>query len=111
MADVFLYLTTTGRKSGLPRRIEIWFVESEGAHYVVAEMRREAGWVKNIERDPRVSFTVGTRSARESVRSNGVARARIVEPSEEPELARRVSVLMDQKYGWSDGLIVEIGPE
>jgi hypothetical protein len=25
--EQFLYLTTTGRKTGLPREIEIWFVE------------------------------------------------------------------------------------
>ena len=111
MADVFLYLTTTGRKSGLQRRIEIWFVESGGAHYVVSEMRRASGWVKNIERDPRVSFCVGTRGARESVRPNTSARARTVEREDEPDLAARVSALMDEKYGWSDGLIVELSPE
>lgn len=111
MADVFLYLTTTGRKSALPRRIEIWFVESDGAHYVVSEMRREAGWVKNLERFPRVSFSVGTRAAPESVRSTTSARARAVDPSAEPDLAKRVSALMDEKYGWSDGLIVELRPE
>jgi len=108
MADVFLYLTTTGRKSGLPRRIEIWFIESGGSHYVVSEMRRASGWVKNIERDPRVSFSAGTRGARESVLPSTPARARAVERADEPELAARVSALMDEKYGWSDGLIVEL---
>jgi deazaflavin-dependent oxidoreductase (nitroreductase family) len=111
MADVFLYLTTNGRKTGLPRRIEIWFVESGGVHYVVSEMRRASGWVKNIERDPRVSFSVGTRGARESALPNAAARARPVERQDEPELAARVSALMDEKYGWSDGLIVELSPE
>jgi hypothetical protein len=41
MAERFLYLTTTGHKSGLPRRIEIWFVGHAGRHYLVSE-RREA---------------------------------------------------------------------
>jgi deazaflavin-dependent oxidoreductase (nitroreductase family) len=109
-ADVFLYLTTTGRKSGLARRIEIWFVESAGAYYVVSETRRAAGWVKNIERDARVSFSVGMRSARESAVAATPARARLVEPPSEPELADRVSGLMNEKYGWSDGLIVELMP-
>jgi len=111
MADVFLYLTTIGRKSGLPRRVEIWFVETSGAHYVVSEMRRASGWVKNIERDPRVSFSVGTRGARESVLPNVSARARTVERGDEPDLVARVSALMDEKYGWSDGLVVELSPE
>src|SRR5438132_181546 len=33
----FLYLTTTGRKTGLPREIEIWFVEADGRLYILAE--------------------------------------------------------------------------
>jgi deazaflavin-dependent oxidoreductase (nitroreductase family) len=111
MADVFLYLTTIGRKSGLPRRIEIWFVEYGSCHYIVAEMRERAGWVKNLEREPRVTFSVGTRERPNSAVPDMPARARIVEAAAEPELAGCVSVLMDAKYGWSDGLIVEIGQE
>jgi hypothetical protein len=74
-------------------------------------MRRDAGWVKNIERNSHVSFSVGTRSARESVLPSTPARARTVEPGSEPELAARVSALMNEKYRWSDGLIVELAPE
>jgi deazaflavin-dependent oxidoreductase (nitroreductase family) len=111
MSETFLYLTTRGRKTGLPRRIEIWFVESEGKHYVVAEMRHEAGWVKNIERDGRVSFSVGARAARESALPNTTARARAIERADEPDLVARVSALMNEKYGWSDGLVVEITPD
>ena len=110
MSDVFLYLTTTGRKSGLPRRIEIWFVEHDGNCYVVSERRREAGWVKNIERDARVSFSAGTRGARESALAAAAGSARFVEAVTEPELAHRVTALMNEKYGWSDGLIVELKP-
>ena len=33
----YLYLTTTGRHSGLPRQIEIWFTRHEGRYYLVAE--------------------------------------------------------------------------
>jgi deazaflavin-dependent oxidoreductase (nitroreductase family) len=110
MAEAFLYLTTTGRKSGLPRRIEIWFVESGGAHYVVSEMRRASGWVKNIEHDPRVSFSVGTRGAPESVVPSTKARGRTIERADDPDLAARISSLMDEKYRWSDGLIVELSP-
>src|SRR5262249_17986001 len=66
LGDVFLYLTTTGRTSGLPRRIEIWFVEDGGRYFIVAEMRRNAGWVKNLEREPRATIMVGTRGAPES---------------------------------------------
>jgi len=33
----FVYLTTTGRKTGLPREIEIWFVEADGSLFILAE--------------------------------------------------------------------------
>jgi deazaflavin-dependent oxidoreductase (nitroreductase family) len=103
--DRFLYLTTTGRVSDLPRSIEIWFVEDAGRYYVIAERREEAQWVKNIEHNPAVLFRVGTR------RESGPlvpATARIVR---EAAAVARVAALMDEKYGWSDGLVVEILPE
>ena len=40
-----------------------------------------------------------------------VGLGRIVDPDDEPELAKQVSVLMEAKYQWSDGLIVELRPE
>jgi len=52
--DQNLYLTTTGRTSGVPREIEIWFVTAEGKLYVFAEHGLRAQWVKNILREPRV---------------------------------------------------------
>ena len=33
---MFLYLTTIGRRTGLPREIEIWFTERDGRYYVIA---------------------------------------------------------------------------
>jgi len=40
-----------------------------------------------------------------------VGLGRIVDPNDEPELARKVSELMEAKYQWSTGLIVELRPE
>src|SRR5689334_21652998 len=45
-----LYLTTVGRRTGLPREIEIWFVVWCERLYMFAETREAAGWVKNIWR-------------------------------------------------------------
>jgi len=103
-SERFLYLTTTGRVSGLPRTIEIWFVEDADRYYVVAERREAAQWVKNIERDPAVLFRVGRRG--ESV-PLVPGMARIVR---EAEVVSRVAGLMQEKYGWSDGLVVEVLP-
>jgi deazaflavin-dependent oxidoreductase (nitroreductase family) len=108
MAEAFLYLTTIGRVSGSERQIEIWFVERDGVHYVVAEMRDDAGWVKNLKKQPRVVFSVGTRSAHDAVLGATTATARVVRDEDEPALAAAVKALMDAKYGWSDGLVVEL---
>jgi deazaflavin-dependent oxidoreductase (nitroreductase family) len=103
MAEHFLYLTTIGRTTGSERQIEIWFVERGGSFYVVAERREETGWVKNLLKQPSVAFSVGSRDARESVQARTAATARVVQDSE-------VKALMDAKYGWSDGLVVELSP-
>ena len=50
---------------------------------------------------PNVSFTVNNESF------EGYAR---VIDDKEPELVSSVSSLMNKKYGWSDGLIVELNP-
>lgn len=110
MAEHFLYLTTTGRTSGEPRQIEIWFAEHAGRYYLVSERREQSGWVKNIEHNPEVSFSVGTRSNQGEALPLRRARARFVRPAEEPELARAVTERMDAKYRWSNGLIVELAP-
>ncbi len=110
MAERFLYLTTTGRTSGEPRQIEIWFVEHGGRHYLVSERREQSGWVKNLEKTPAVTFCVGTRADPGAAVPPTPARARVVSAGAEPELAQTVSALMDRKYSWSDGLIVEITP-
>ncbi len=56
-----LYLTTIGRRSGLPREIEIWFVACNGKLYLLAEHFHRAYWVRNIERYPRVRVRIGGR--------------------------------------------------
>lgn len=108
MSDTFLYLTTTGRSSGQPRRIEIWFVDHDGCHYVVAERKHEAQWVKNLVADAKVSFSVGTGANPTAVLTETPALARPLEPVRDAERIRTVKALMTAKYGWSDGLVVEI---
>ena len=38
------------------------------------------------------------------------ARARVIDARAEPELARRVKAHSEKKYGWGDGLVVELTP-
>jgi deazaflavin-dependent oxidoreductase (nitroreductase family) len=50
-------ITTTGRRSGLPRRIEIVFHNFEGRIYISGlPSRRKRSWVANLEADPRLTF-------------------------------------------------------
>jgi deazaflavin-dependent oxidoreductase (nitroreductase family) len=100
----YLYLTTIGRKSGKPHQIEIWFVERAGRYYMVNE-GGSGDWVKNIRSIPTVTFSIGTRND-EPIDGTG----RVVDPAAEPELAAAVKALMDAKYQWSDGIIVELTP-
>jgi deazaflavin-dependent oxidoreductase (nitroreductase family) len=111
VSEHFLYLTTMGRKSGLPRTIEIWFVERGGRYYVVSERREQSNWVQNIQRDAHVEFAVGTRADRTAVIPATRGSGRIVREGAEPDLARAVRSLMNAKYDWSDGLIVELSAE
>ena len=98
----YLYLTTTGRRSGRPRRIEIWFTRHEGRYYLVAERGLRARWVQNLLADPVVRVRVGARRFR--------ARARVVVASRDRGLVRTVRRLSEAKYGWGAGLVVEIAP-
>jgi hypothetical protein len=47
-----LYLTTVGRKSGLPRIVEIWFVVYQHRVYLLAEHGLKTHWVRNIQLNP-----------------------------------------------------------
>src|SRR5437016_12083595 len=99
----FLYLTTEGWKTKAPHRIEIWYIRHQGRFYLVSQYRDQAHWVRNIKNHPGISFEVDS--------DKYVGLGRIIDSSEEPELAKKVSELMDEKYQWSDGLIVELRPE
>ena len=98
----FLYLTTKGWKTGRQHKIEIWFVSYADRYYVVSERKEKSHWVQNIIHHPKVVFTVNYKSFEGT--------ARVVDKLAEHKLARQISSLMDTKYGWGDGLIVELTP-
>ena len=59
--------------------------------------------MQNIKNHPRISFEVDG--------DKYVGLGRVIDQEEEQELGRKVSELMEAKYQWSDGLIVELRPE
>jgi deazaflavin-dependent oxidoreductase (nitroreductase family) len=95
-------LTTLGWKSGKEHRIEIWFVEHNKRYYIISERLDSAHWVQNIKHNPAVSFSIDNRIFKGS--------ARIVDQEKEAALSAEVLKLMDIKYIWSQGLIVELTP-
>ena len=97
-SEVFLYLTTRGHRSGAEHEIEIWFAPLNEAYYIVSEKGEAAHWVRNLRAQPAVRFRLTGESDRP-------ATARVVG---EPDVIARVKAAMDAKYGWSNGLVVEV---
>ena len=102
MAETFLYLTTTGRKTGNPHKIEIWYVAHEGCYFLCSEYPDKADWVKNSLKTSQVSFYVAERGE-DVPAQNGIAT--VVE--DEATIAA-LKQKFDAKYKWSNGLFVKI---
>ena len=98
-----LYLTTTGRTTGLARRIEIWFVTHDGRLYLLAEHFHKTQWVQNVLRNPRVQVELGDRAF--------AATARVLDQTADRATWEIAQNLGREKYGWGEGLPVEITPD
>ncbi|WP_084264043.1 nitroreductase/quinone reductase family protein [Rubrobacter radiotolerans] len=87
-------MTTTGRVTGRPHEIEIWFalVPERRVLYVLSGGRDRSDWVRNLLREPRLTLSI-----------SGVAfrgKARFVEGRDEDQIARD---LLIQKYESAPG--------
>ena len=96
-------MTTQGWKSSKQHTIEIWFAEHNKRYYIISERLDSAHWVQNIKHNPAVSFSINDNMFK--------GNARIVDQGKESALAAEVLKLMDTKYKWSQGLIVELTPQ
>jgi deazaflavin-dependent oxidoreductase (nitroreductase family) len=85
-AEDFCYLTTTGRVTGRPHRIEIWFALHGCTLYFLHEGGM-ADWMKNMLHQPNVTVSI------QEVVLTG--KGRLVEDHEEDALARQ---LLAEKY-------------
>jgi deazaflavin-dependent oxidoreductase (nitroreductase family) len=91
-ADDYCYLTTTGRRSGRPHRIEIWYAADGGTLYLLAGGGRSSDWVQNLLADPDVQVELDDRVRR--------ARARVISDGDEAERARSLVFTKYQpRYG------------
>jgi deazaflavin-dependent oxidoreductase (nitroreductase family) len=91
----YCYLTTTGRVSGEPREIEIWFGLEGSTLYMLSGGRDRSDWVKNLMRETRVRVRIADRIFDGS--------ARVVDDPDEDIRAR---ALLFEKYspGYSGDL-------
>jgi deazaflavin-dependent oxidoreductase (nitroreductase family) len=85
----FCYLTTTGRVTGRPHEIEIWFalVPETRTLYMLSGGGDRSDWVRNLRRNPEVTVRIAEESF--------VGIARQAGDDQEDELARRLLV---EKY-------------
>ena len=51
-AEEYCYLTTTGRVTGNPHEIEIWFELKDTTLYLLSGGGEKSDWVKNLLKDP-----------------------------------------------------------
>src|SRR5690348_2789434 len=78
----FCYLTTTGRITGRPHTIEIWFALHEQTLYMLSGGRDKSDWVKNALHTPEVQVKINNTTF------DGTAR--LVRNLEEDSLARKI---------------------
>jgi len=92
--ESFCYLTTTGRVTGRPHEIEIWFslVPETQTLYMLSGGGDRSDWVKNLRRNPEVEVRIA------GERLGG--RAYEARDAQEDKLARRLLV---EKYESSPG--------
>ena len=84
-SEPYLYLTTTGRRTGRPHRIEIWFAAQDGRLYLLSGGRERSDWVRNLQANPEVTIELGYETR------VGVARVLQVKTAED-HLARKLLV-------------------
>lgn len=84
-------ITTTGRHSGRPRRIEIWYFVVGGRVYITGTPGPR-DWCANLAAEPRFIFHV-----KEGARADLAARAELVTEAGE---RRRVMAAVMSSNGW-----------
>lgn len=91
VTDRVIDITTTGRRTGQPRRIEIWFHNLDGRIYITGTPGRRA-WYANLRANP--SFTFHLKG---STQADLPATARIIDARpERRDVFARVTANLDR---------------
>jgi len=91
--EEYCYLTTTGRKSGNPHEIEIWFGIDGSSLYLLSGGGDDSDWVKNLRANPNVTVRIAKHTF--------AGTARIVGDVKEELTARHM--LAGKYQGWKEG--------
>jgi deazaflavin-dependent oxidoreductase (nitroreductase family) len=91
--EEYCYLTTTGRVTGNPHEIEIWFAVHDNSVYLMAGGKYESDWVKNLLKNPSVSVRIANHTF--------AGTARIVNDEAEEMKARYA--LAEKYQEWDEG--------
>lgn len=94
--EQYCYVTTVGRVTGKPHRIEIWFAIDGGVLYLMSGGRDRSDWVKNLRKTPEVTVEVGS--------GKFTGGARIIDDPEEDQRVRHVVHSKYAKAGWAGDL-------
>jgi deazaflavin-dependent oxidoreductase (nitroreductase family) len=79
--DPTIDITTTGRQSGLPRRIEIWMLDVDGRFFITGTPGRR-DWLANLRADPHLLVHLKRRA--------GIDLDAVAEPVTDPATRRQV---------------------
>lgn len=92
--EPYAYLTTIGRRTGRPHRIEIWFAAHDGRVYLLSGGRERSDWVRNLQANAHVTVELGYET------HAGVAR--VLQPGTVED--QRARELLVGKYRGGDNL-------
>lgn len=114
--EPYCYLTTTGRKSGEPREIEIWFGVIGSSLYLLSgsgedERGPKSHWVRNLMQQPACTVRIGG----ETVEATG----KVIERGTPEDAAARELLVAKYQPGYANDLtdwgkrsiVVAITPE
>ena len=80
--ESYCYLTTTGRVTGNPHEIEIWFGLKDNTIYLLSGNMDRSDWVKNLLKNPSVTVMIANQTFK--------ATARLVTDKQEETSARNM---------------------
>jgi deazaflavin-dependent oxidoreductase (nitroreductase family) len=80
-------LTTIGRRTGMPREVELYFVYRDGRFYFLAH--RDSQWYRNLMANPEAQLRVG----------GALLQLKATRIDSGPELVEEVMDMFREKYG------------